>query len=525
MSLIKNLSIKHKLIVIVLWVTIPSIVLGFTFIIINDVIQLRKNLVNDTQLYADLVGEVCVSPLSFGAKDGVKDIMKKLRTIPHIENGYVYDNQGQLYAYYNKNEDQPSTPPLVPAERFHKFENNQLHVSLPISYHDKKIGTIYLTISTALLAESTRNRITSLVLVMIGLIVLSYLLALRFQGLISQPILKLAKVTGQISNRPDYSLRVQKEGEDEIGILYDGFNNMLEQIQVWEKKRDKAEAEQQRLMMQLEEKNYELEQVIYVTSHDLRSPLVNLQGFSQELGYTLKELQTLINKIDTVPANIKKKFSLILEDIFDSLKYIQSSTFKMDVLLSGLLKLSRLTRMDSTFEMIDMNRLISEITNAFEYQLKEAGVNLQVGELPSCFGIELQVNQVFSNLLNNALKYLDPQRPGEIKITGETIKIDGNARYVVYCVEDNGVGIPREYHKKVFEIFQRLNPDATVGEGLGLTIVNKIIVRHHGKVWVESESGKGSKFFISLPIPPPVVEESVSSSASSYSGPMITSTS
>jgi signal transduction histidine kinase len=503
MSLIKNLSIKHKLIVIVLWVTIPSIVLGFTVIIIHDIIQLRKDLVNNTMLYADLVGEVCVAPLSFKDKKSVKEIIEKIGTIPHIENGYVYGENGELYATFNKKSDKIIPPPPVPEKQFYEFQINQLHVARPISFENVQFGTIYLVVSTELLAESTQSRINSLLLVMIGLIVLSYLLALRFQGMISHPILKLANVTKQISNRPDYSLRVQKEGRDEIGILYDGFNNMLEQIQLWETKRDKAEAEQQRLLEELAEKNNELEQVIYVTSHDLRSPLVNLQGFSQELGYSLKELRSLINKGVPALEKTKKKISGIFEDIFDSLKYIQSSTFKMDILLSGLLKVSRVSRMDSTFETIDMNRLIAEIANAFEFQLKEANVNLQVGKLHPCFGNELHLNQVFSNLLNNALKYLAPQRPGEIKITEkETNTNNGKQRYLVYCVEDNGIGISREYHKKIFEIFSRLNPDDTAGEGLGLTIVNKIISRHHGKVWVESEPGKGSRFFVSLPMPP-----------------------
>jgi signal transduction histidine kinase len=517
MSLIKNLSIKHKLIVIVLWVTIPSIVLGFTVIIVYDIIQMRQDLVNNTILYADLVGEVCVAPLSFKDKKSVKMILEKIGTIPHIENGFVYGENGELYANFNKKSDQILPPPPVPEKKFYEFQINQLHVARPITFENSKFGTIYLIVSTELLAASTSSRIISLVLVMIGLFILSYLLALRFQGVISQPILKLANVTKQISNKPDYSHRVQRVGRDEIGILYDGFNNMLEQIQLWEKKRDEAEAEQQRLLEELAEKNNELEQVIYVTSHDLRSPLVNLQGFSQELGYSLKELRSFINKAEPASKSTKKKISGILEDIFDSLKYIQSSTFKMDILLSGLLKVSRVSRMDSTFETIDMNRLISEITNAFEFQLKEANVNLHIGELPPCIGNELHLNQVFSNLLNNALKYLDPQRPGEIKITAkETVANNGKQGHVVYCVEDNGIGISQEYHKKVFEIFSRLNPDDTDGEGLGLTIVNKIISRHHGKVWVESEPGKGSRFFISLPMLPKPADDQVSSSTTDF---------
>jgi signal transduction histidine kinase len=100
---------------------------------------------------------------------------------------------------------------------------------------------------------------------------------------------------------------------------------------------------------------------------------------------------------------------------------------------------------------------------------------------------------MFSNLLNNALKYLDPSRPGKIHITGRQ---EGDR--VIYCVADNGIGIPLKHQKKIFEIFHRLNPEDTIGEGLGLTIVNKIISLHGGDIWIESRPGKGSRFFISL---------------------------
>ena len=117
-----------------------------------------------------------------------------------------------------------------------------------------------------------------------------------------------------------------------------------------------------------------------------------------------------------------------------------------------------------------------------------------VEDLPPCYGDEAQINQVFSNLLGNALKFLDPKRRGVIRISGRAEK-----EQVVYCVEDNGIGIAEKDKDAIFEIFRKLNPDDKRGEGLGLVIVSKILDRHGGKVWVESEPGKGSKFFVSLP--------------------------
>jgi signal transduction histidine kinase len=116
-------------------------------------------------------------------------------------------------------------------------------------------------------------------------------------------------------------------------------------------------------------------------------------------------------------------------------------------------------------------------------------------ELPGCVGDRDQIDQAFSNLLNNAVKYLHPKRKGLIKIWGRQ---EGSMS--VYCVEDNGVGIPPEHQDRVFEIFHRVDPAGGVaGDGLGLSIVSRILDRHQGRIWLESEPGKGSKFFVALP--------------------------
>ncbi len=494
MKFFRNLSIKNKLIVIVLSVSILAIVTGFTIVAIQDIHIFKEDLVNATTMSTAVVGEFCAVGLSLGYDKQVEEELGMLlKPMPIIENGYIYDEKNDLFARYNKS-GLDFEPIFIDREKFTLFAGEFLYNFEPIFYKGKKVGSIYLRSSTALLSRKINKYLLTMVMVMLGMIVLSYFLALELQRVISKPILKLAGVTEDISQQADYSIRIQKKGDDEIGKLYDGFNNMLEQIQLREKERDEAEAERERLFGELEEKNKELEQVVYVTSHDLRSPLVNIQGFSRELEYSLQELSALPG-IDSIPAGLKKKFSLILEeDIPDSLKYIKTSASKMDSLLAGLLKLSRVGRAEVTFSQVDMNHLMQEALHALEFQVKELAATVKVENLPPCFGDEMQINQAFSNLINNALKYLDPQRPGMIRISGEK-----QNDYVVYCVEDNGIGIAEEHQQRIFEIFHRLNPDDSSGEGLGLTIVNKIVRRHSGKVWVESFPAKGSKFFVRLP--------------------------
>jgi signal transduction histidine kinase len=258
--------------------------------------------------------------------------------------------------------------------------------------------------------------------------------------------------------------------------------------------RKHAEEQVERLNKNLIGKNKELEQVLYVTSHDLRSPLVNVEGFNRELEISIKELMTVFESWEVPPDILEKINPIIEKDIPESLKYIHSSTDKMDALLAGLLKISRIGRLELHKTQLDMNLLMGEIVEIFEFRLKEAGVKLKISELPSCIGDEHQLNQVFSNLIDNAIKYLDPNQPGIINISGYN-----EGERSVYCVEDNGIGIASDHQEKIFGLFYQLEPGEEKGEGLGLTAIRKILDMHDGKIWVESEYGKGSKFFVSLP--------------------------
>jgi PAS domain S-box-containing protein len=259
--------------------------------------------------------------------------------------------------------------------------------------------------------------------------------------------------------------------------------------------RKEAEVERERLVKTLEFKNRELQDIVYSASHDLRSPLVNIEGFSSILKTDCARVMELLAESDAAQDKTEQIELLLKEGIPESLGFITGSAKKMANLLDGLLQVSRVGSVEMECISLDMDSIITTVLAAMEHQVQESGASITVESLPACVGDVHMVDNILTNLIGNAVKYLDPAKEGQIRISGEVE--DGMS---VYCVQDNGVGIAAGHQDKVFEIFHRLAPeDSAGGEGLGLTIVTRILDRLGGDIRLESKEGKGSKFFVSLP--------------------------
>lgn len=253
------------------------------------------------------------------------------------------------------------------------------------------------------------------------------------------------------------------------------------------------------LNRELAQKSHENELFVYSVSHDLRSPLVNLQGFSRELGVIGQELRELLDRPEVPGAIREQARSLIETDMGESLHYIQQAVGRLGAIIDALLRLSRAGRVEYQPRQVDVASIVARIQDALQGSLAEHRAWLKVGPLPEAWGDPTAIEQVFANLMINAVTYLDPDRPGHIEV-GDA---GSNERESVYYIRDNGLGIPEAYQEKVFAAFQRIHRDVAPGEGIGLTLVRRVVDRLHGRIWVESQEGAGSTFFVALPATAP----------------------
>lgn len=242
------------------------------------------------------------------------------------------------------------------------------------------------------------------------------------------------------------------------------------------------------------EKNKELENYVYVTSHDLRSPLVNIQGFSTRLKKHTDKIGELVAVSNIDQITKESLADLIEQKIPHTLEYIFNSVGKMERMLNSLLQISRTGRVVLSIQPVSMHALISKVIHTVEYQLQETGSKIDVENLPDCYGDETLLNQLFSNIITNAIKYRDEQRPLRVSITGVN-----RYKKVLYRIMDNGIGIPKEHLEKIWYVFYRVDNRHVQGDGIGLSVVKRIVEKHHGKIWVESTERYGTTFFIELP--------------------------
>ncbi len=248
--------------------------------------------------------------------------------------------------------------------------------------------------------------------------------------------------------------------------------------------------------------NKELRDFVYIVSHDLRSPLLSIQGF-------LEELQMDVDDIQAVAAGIRKRLdpaqrdeleTLLRERIPDDITFIRASAAKMDGLVDAILNLSRLGRTHLQFETLDLASLVHDNIRALAHLINESGVTITVGTMPTLTSDRAAMGQIIGNLLTNAIKYRSPDRPGTVAIAGAANPDTGQATIEV---SDNGRGMSEPDIQKIFNLFQRVGRQDQPGDGMGLAYVRTLAGRLGGKIHCRSTVGQGSTFTLTLPLQPP----------------------
>lgn len=244
----------------------------------------------------------------------------------------------------------------------------------------------------------------------------------------------------------------------------------------------------------LQEANDEVQKFAYIISHDLRSPLVNIMGFTAELATIRTEVATINGLTPTTVGDAPRSPAQIDAEFGEALGFIRQSTTKMDRLISAVLKLARSGQRQFHDEPLDMNALVADIAATLKHRTAEIGAQIVIQDLPALTSDRLAVDQIFGNLLDNAVKYLDESRLGRIEVRGRALP-----RAVLFEIEDNGRGIANEDVGRIFDLFRRGGKQDKPGEGIGLAHLRALVRRLGGKITCRSELGTGSVFAVLLP--------------------------
>jgi signal transduction histidine kinase/CheY-like chemotaxis protein len=500
---LRTFSIRRKIIAIILTVTIISIVTGLTIEIFNNIQSDRKELTENITLDAKLTADYLLPTYLFDDPAGAKDILLKLENIPDVIYGASFNPSGSLYAEFKSQflkDSAFSTAEILKSDNI----QNTIIVREPVKWKNDTLGTVLLVASTESIKAKTKNHINSVLIVLAISVVLAVILAFGLERIISGPILSLADVTRNIQKTLDYSVRVKKRADDETGILYDGFNDMLQSIEASKKEREivqrKLQEERENLEMRVLERTAELNAAkekaeesdklkssfLANMSHEIRTPLNAILGFS-----------ALIQDPSTAPGEIQAYYSMM-----------ESSGNDLLHLIDDILDISKIeaNQIKINFQETAAIQIAEEVFRSFRQTLSaeipdNAVTPYFVGPKGKAEYILYtdphRLKQILLNILNNAIKFTPK---GSIEFCYFP---DETKTRLVFYIKDTGIGIAKDQQEKIFERFTKVADIKTKhyrGTGLGLSIALKLTQLLKGDIRVESELNVGTAFYLSFPL-------------------------
>jgi signal transduction histidine kinase len=494
----RDLSIRAKLLWIVMLTSSIALVAAGISIVAYDSITFTQQKRNDLATQAEILGATSNAALEFNDAKAAQEYLAALKARPEIASAVMYDAEGKTFATYQRTGGAKVEPPRVEADGY-RIEGDDLLLFRQIRQGNKAIGTVYLRANVERGARLL-SYAGIVLIVLVGSLLIALLLSAKLQKLISEPLLAVTRVAREVIDKQNYSHRVVKRSDDEVGILVDAFNQMLTQIQQREATlqatnlrleseiarhkvaRDEIAALNLNLERRvtertaaLEASNKELESFSYSVSHDLRAPLRGIDGFASFLQIDYAD------KLD--------------EQDKSYLQRVRAATRRMGHLIDDLLKLSRTARSEINPRRVNLSDLAETIakdlqrTGPGRHATFSIAPDMIVDADPALLQVALE------NLLGNAWKFTGKRAEARIEV-GSTAT---NGQAIAYFVRDNGAGFDMKYADKLFGAFQRLHAMTDFdGSGVGLANVQRIIARHGGKIWAEAAPEQGATFYFTL---------------------------
>lgn len=348
------------------------------------------------------------------------------------------------------------------------YKNDFLNLNSSVS---KTIDQLTLNYSRA--SETYNNQLAknlksvSRIILITGLfgILLALIITLQITYSISEPIYKLKKAALKMS-KGNLDERIKIKGNNELAELGNSFNAMSAALK-------KSFNEQKQQIVEIKSVNKELEQFVYVASHDLQEPLRTMSSY---IGL-ISELY-----IDQLDDNALKYMT-----------HVEDASLRMKTLIKDLLDYSKIGK-EKTVTTVDLNKIVNDILLDHELIIKDTNASVTSDRLPTISGLEVELKQLFQNLINNGLKFARKDTAPQIKI-----KVEEQSEYWFFSIRDNGIGMEKKYFERVFVIFQRLhNKNDYQGTGIGLSVCKKIVAMHKGEIWIESKINEGSVFYFTI---------------------------
>lgn len=440
----------------------------------------RKSTVYQLSLVGHIVASNSTASLAFSNPEDATEVLSSLAVEPHLIGGVLYGMDGEIFAKYP---DDLNTGLYTanPGQDGVTLESNYVTGYYPVIEGGRRLGTLFLISDMKAMYERYRLYGT----IALGAILLSLLVAYGLSSVmqksITNPVLALAGTAKEVSENTNYSLRATRYHNDEIGTLTDAFNQMLTRIEEQNQEitsfSHSLENKVKERTSELEAAYKEMEAFSYTVSHDLNAPLRHIDSylniFLEDHGETLdKEGKRILGAV-------------------------ARNSFKMRQLIDDLLAFSQVGRKELNKTIFSIDAQVRKICRAYTRRDDGRNVEFKIQDLPEVYADAATIRQVWENLISNAYKYSRDKNPSII-----TIDFTEQEDSFIFSVKDNGAGFDMEFYKDLFTPFQRLHTMSQFeGTGVGLAIVERIVLRHGGKIWAESTPGEGACFYFTLPKP------------------------